>query len=100
MKLAPSALFNPYLSFDGGSLMSIPYANINLDMGKNIVTDLDVNTFLPRFGGPFADEQRTGIGWGSLFWSNRTRKASDDVYLFNVQTGRTRAPSQGRLLWV
>ena len=79
---------NPYLSFDGGSLMSIPYANINLDTGKNIVTDLDVNTFpLPSFAGPISLAKNNELALVGVRYSgdNRTREASDDVYLFNVQ---------------
>ncbi|MEC8276264.1 MAG: hypothetical protein VXZ96_00135 [Myxococcota bacterium] len=79
---------NPYLSFDGGSLMSIPYANIDFESGKNIITDLGVSAFpLPSFAGPISLARDNELALVGVRYSNdyRTREASDDVYLFDVQ---------------
>ena len=46
---------NPYLTFDGGSLLSIPWENIDLTQSENFVHTLDPQIIdLPNFSGSMA----------------------------------------------
>ncbi|MFT5684967.1 MAG: hypothetical protein ACI8RZ_005912, partial [Myxococcota bacterium] len=78
---------NPYQLFTGGSLLAIPWDNIDLTTGRNIVSDLSpVAIDMPDFAGPLAitdDLAMVGVRYSE---DARTRVASDEVHLIDVST--------------
>jgi predicted GH43/DUF377 family glycosyl hydrolase/DNA-binding beta-propeller fold protein YncE len=76
---------NPYQLFTGGSLLTIPWDNIDLSTGRNVVSDLSpVALDMPDFAGPLAitdDLAMVGVRYSE---DARTRVASDEVYLVDV----------------
>lgn len=90
---------NPYQLFTGGSLLAIPWDNIDLSSGRNIVSDLEPTALdMPDFAGPLAitdDLAMVGVRYSE---GARTRVASDEVHLIDVSdpaspTRSARGPS-------
>jgi predicted GH43/DUF377 family glycosyl hydrolase len=87
---------NSYLNFDGGSLMSIPYDNIDLEVGQNIISDLSPTTLpLPNFSGPISFAKDNSLALVGVRYSEdaRTREAEDKVHLFDVQNPASPVPA-------
>ena len=85
---------NPYLTFDGGSLLSIPWNNIDLGDGTNEVHTLGAETMaLPDFGIGLAVQG--DLGFIALRESEeaRTRVYDDEVMLVDLSDPSSPQPS-------
>ena len=76
---------NPYLSFTGGSLLAIPWNNIDLGDGRNIVSDLDPHALdLSDFAIGLATHDDLGLVALRESEDARTRASYDDVALIDL----------------
>jgi len=77
---------DPYLSFTGGSLLALPWSDIDLDEGRNLVGDLDGNAVdLPDLASGLAvDDDGLGLVPVRLSDGERTRNVDDDVWLIDL----------------
>ncbi len=77
---------NPHLTFTGGSLLALPWGELDLDAGRNLVSDLGAAAVdLPHFPvGLGVDEDGLGLVPVRLSEESRTRDWDDDVYLLDL----------------
>ena len=98
---------NPYVNFDGGSLLSIPWRNVNTETPRLLSHQLETNVLaLPDFAGNMAftaDE----IAMVTVRYSedSRTRTDADDIHLIDLSdpsspTWSTRGTNGGHLIEV
>lgn len=77
---------NPYLTFTGGSVLSIPWDAIDLSVGRNLVSELGSSALdLPHFPSGLAiTEDGLGLVPVRLSEDARTRASYDDVWLLDL----------------
>ena len=76
---------NPYLVFDGGSLLAIPWSNVDVLADRNLVHTLDPQTIdVPSFASPLAIHGDLGLMGVRESEGARTRVYDDDVWLFDL----------------
>jgi predicted GH43/DUF377 family glycosyl hydrolase len=76
---------NPYLIFDGGSLLAIPWANVDLLTERNLVHTLDPSAIdVPNFASPLAVHNELGLMGIRYSEDARTRVHDDSVWLFDL----------------
>lgn len=76
---------DPFLSFTGGSLLALPWSDLDLDEGRNLVSDLDASAVdLPDFASGLGLSS-DGLGLVPVRLSDaRTRASYDDVWLIDL----------------
>jgi len=85
---------NPYLTFDGGSLLSIPWNNIDIGDGSNEMHTLGAETMaLPDFGIGLAVQGDLGFIGLRESEEARTRVYDDDVLLVDLSDPASPKPS-------
>jgi DNA-binding beta-propeller fold protein YncE/predicted GH43/DUF377 family glycosyl hydrolase len=78
---------NPYADFTGGSLLAIPYSQLDLAAGRNLVTDIDTAALdLPSFAGALSLAGDLALVGVRLSEDGRTRETPDDLWLVDVST--------------
>ncbi len=78
---------NPYLTFDGGSVLAIPWSGVDLLDDRNLIHTLDpVAVGLPSFASPLAIQEDEDLGFIGVRESEgaRTRVHDDSVWLFDL----------------
>lgn len=78
---------NPQLNFTGGSLLAIPWDEIDLSVGKNILSEMAVTAnSLPTFAGPLTlvDDDKLALVGVRFSEEARTRVYDDRVHLFDL----------------
>ncbi|MEL6349839.1 MAG: hypothetical protein AAFV53_42445, partial [Myxococcota bacterium] len=78
---------NPYQLFTTGSLLAIPWDEVDLSMGRNVITDMNISGLaLEDFAGPIAlvDEGQTAMVGVRFSEDARTRIFDDSIYLIDV----------------
>lgn len=76
---------NPYQNFTGGSLLAIPWDEVDLDASKNVVSDLDVGAVgLPSFSGGLGLSGELAVVASRLSEDARVRQHWDTVNLVDI----------------
>jgi DNA-binding beta-propeller fold protein YncE/predicted GH43/DUF377 family glycosyl hydrolase len=76
---------NPFLIFDGGNLLSIPWSNVDLLTERNLVHTLEpVAIDVPNFASPLAVHGELGLMGVRESTDGRTRVYDDSVWLFDL----------------
>jgi DNA-binding beta-propeller fold protein YncE len=76
---------NPFVDFTGGSLLAIPWNQIDRSVGRNIVSELDSAAVdLPSFAGALAVSGDVGVVGVRLSEDARTRTAPDELWLIDL----------------
>lgn len=78
---------NPNLNFTGGSLLAIPWSEIDLSTGRNVISEMDVVAQdLGSFAGPLSIVDSQDLAMVGVRFSEgaRTRIYDDHVHLFDV----------------
>lgn len=77
---------NPYLTFTGGSVLAIPWDEVDLDEGRNVVSSLRASAVgLPHFpAGLSLTEDGLGLVPVRLSEDSRVRTDDDDLWLLDL----------------
>jgi len=76
---------NPFLLFEGGSMLAIPWDQVDLTVGENLISDLNARAFdLPSFAAGFDLADATGLVSVRLSEDARIRQHEDSVYLIDL----------------
>ncbi len=78
---------NPYAVFDGGSLLAIPWSEIDLSAGRNLVDELSPrHVDLPSYAGALAIVGDLALVGDRFSEDARTRTDDDEVWLVDLST--------------
>ena len=78
---------NPYQIFNAGSLLSIPWGNLDPDISRNAVADMDADALeLPSFSAGLALSSDLALVTVRLSEDARTREENDQVYLVDLSS--------------
>ena len=76
---------NPYITFSGGSLLSLDWESVDLEAGRNLVTDLAPSALdLPDFAAGLAIDGTLALVTTRLSEEARTRAWYDPVYTVDL----------------
>jgi predicted GH43/DUF377 family glycosyl hydrolase len=87
---------NPYLNFTGGSLLAIPWDEVDLTSGRNVISEMAVTANpLGSFAGPIAlaDEDQLALVGVRFSEGARTRVYDDRVHLFDITDPMSPTPA-------
>lgn len=85
---------NPYKLFTGGSLLAIPWGAVDLEAGRNVVSELGASAIdLPDFVGGMAIQNGTAMIASRLSEGAATRAHADDLHLVNIDALPSLSPS-------
>ena len=76
---------DPYKLFTGGSLLAIPYGDVDLSLDRNVVSDLNPAALdLPDFAGGIALQGSTALVTSRYSKDARTRQHWDELYAIDL----------------